>query len=63
MVNLFKMIDKFGVTDESKTLLISVAPNLMTIESPTIYQWNQVSSSDAADARFAEINERLLKSD
>lgn len=33
LVSLFKMIDKYGLTDESHDLLLSVAPNLMTIET------------------------------
>jgi hypothetical protein len=43
LVTLFKMIDKYGITDESCALLMSVAPNLMTIESPKIFQWGSLT--------------------
>lgn len=62
LVDLFKMVDKFGITDESKHLLISVAPNLMTIESPTIFQW-RLTPEQNDDVKFADINAGLLKQD
>lgn len=37
LINLFKMIDKFGITEDVRQLMINVAPNLMTIESQSIY--------------------------
>jgi hypothetical protein len=37
LINLFKMIDRFGITEDVRQLMINVAPNLMTIESQKIY--------------------------
>jgi hypothetical protein len=37
LINLFKMIDRFGITEDVRQLMINVAPNLMTIESQSIY--------------------------
>jgi len=37
LINLFKMIDRFGITEDVRLLMINVAPNLMTIESQSIY--------------------------
>lgn len=33
LVNLFKMIDKYSITEDVRALIANVAPNLMTIES------------------------------
>ena len=32
LLNLFKMIDRYGVNDQVYQLLLNVSPNLMTIE-------------------------------
>ncbi len=37
LVNLFKMIDRFGITEDVRELMINVAPNLMTIEMQKIH--------------------------
>ncbi len=37
LVNLFKMIDRFGITEDVRQLMINVAPNLMTIEMQKIH--------------------------
>ena len=55
LVNLFKMIDRYGITDDMLPLLINVAPNLMTIESQKIF------TDDNFDDRFIKINERMEK--
>jgi hypothetical protein len=41
LVNLFKMIDRYGITEDVRLLMINVAPNLMTIESQKIYQYER----------------------
>ena len=33
LVNLFKLIERYGITEDVRQLMINVAPNLMTIES------------------------------
>lgn len=37
LVNLFKMIDRYGITEDVRQLMINVAPNLMTIEMQKIH--------------------------
>lgn len=37
LINLFKMIDRYGITEDVRQLMINVAPNLMTIESQNLY--------------------------
>ncbi len=61
LVNLFKMIDRYGINDDVRQLMINVAPNLMTIESQKIHQYKKANKDQ--DVQFAKINERLEKSD
>lgn len=63
LVNLFKVIDRFSLTDEVKPLLINVAPNLMTIESQKIYDYAKASIIPETDPDFARINDRLERQD
>ena len=39
LVNLFKMIDRYNITEDVQPLLINVAPNLMTIESQKLFNY------------------------
>jgi hypothetical protein len=41
LVNMFKLIDRYGITEDVWHLMINVAPNLMTIETQNIYQYEQ----------------------
>ena len=52
------MIDRYGITDEAVTLMLQVAPNLMTIESKKLS-----NGQSYGDERFKVINERLEKED
>ena len=60
LVNLFKMIDKYSINDDMRTLIVNVAPNLMTIEALRIYDHSRRFDGEY-DSRFTKINERLEK--
>lgn len=57
LVNLFKMMGKYSLTDIMLPVLINVAPNLMTIESQNNFL------DDTVDKRFIKINERIKQQD
>ena len=57
LVNLFKIMGKYSLTDIMLPVLINVAPNLMTIESQNNFL------DDTVDKRFIKINERIKKQD
>lgn len=61
LVNLFKVIDRYQLTDELRPLLVNVAPNLMTIESLKIFDYSRAGLGEQAD--FALINERMERQD
>lgn len=48
------MIDKFGITDDVKTLMVNTAANLQTIERPKI---NRESADQ--DTNFEIINRKI----
>ena len=61
LVNLFKVIDRYSLTDEVRQLLINVAPNLMTIESLKIYDYSTTGLIGKEDAEFSRVNQHLEK--
>lgn len=54
------MIDKYHILDDVRMLLVNVAPNLMTIQSPKLYDYSQHQGPlNLPDPRLTAINERL----
>lgn len=54
LLNLFKMIDKYGIVDETKTMIVNVAANFETIDSEKIM-------TSENDNIFDKLNEKLEK--
>ncbi len=52
MVNIFKMIDKYGITEDVKPMIVKMAANLETIDEDKIRNYGE-------DETFNRLNEQM----
>lgn len=62
LVNLFKVIDKYGMLEEVPHILINVAPNLMTIQPFKQIDYT-IENTKQAESGFASVNESHERED